>query len=148
MTHLVSSVAATLMLAGVFAAPAAGQAGAPGKTVEAHGSKGMKGPDSHVKIDLAPNSANAKAVAPPSKGGPKSKGAAGQVHVDNRTNWYVNIYIDGAFRGTVEPWGDIYLYNACGSTTLYAKAPFDDGTYIYWGPTTDDFCSTTWTLRN
>jgi hypothetical protein len=148
MVHLLSSVAATLVLAGAFAAPAVAQAGTPGKTVEAHSSKGMKGPDANVKMDLAPNKQGAKAVAPPSKGGPKSKGASGTAHIDNRTNWYVNVYLNGSFGGTVEPWGDLYLYSACGTNTLYAKAPFDDGTYIYWGPTSDDFCSTTWTLHN
>jgi hypothetical protein len=65
--------------------------------------------------------------------------------VDNRTNWYIDVYVDRQYRGQVGPWGDIYLYNACGATSLYAEAP---GTDYYWGPQSGDFCSTTWTLRN
>jgi hypothetical protein len=128
---------------------AAAQAGQKERTVDAKSIKGAQGPDQNVKQGETANMKGAKGMrlAPPSKGGPTPKGAAGTIHVDNRTNLYVKIYVDGDFRGTVEPWGDLYVLNLCGSTTLYARADYTDGTYDYWGPTSDNFCSTTWTLR-
>lgn len=129
---------------------AGAQAGQKPRTVDAKAIKGAKGPDQNIKQDDAANMKGAKGMrlAPPSKGGPVPKGDAGIIHVDNHTTLYVKIYVDGDFRGTVEPWGDLYLTNLCGSTVLYARAYYDDGTYDYWGPTSDNFCSTTWTLHN
>jgi hypothetical protein len=147
MSHLLSTLAGAALLVGAFVAPAAAQAGAPGKTVETHASKGMKGPDANVKVDVSPNKQGATVMAPPSKGGPKSKGASGSVVILNQTQWYINIYINGYFSGTVGPWGDYYTYLNCGSDTFYARAPFDDGSFIFWGPTAEPGCSASWTLR-
>ena len=100
-----------------------------------------------VAIGL-PGSAAAQAGQKPRTVDAKAiKGAKGYPR-DNHTTLYVKIYVDGDFRGTVEPWGDLYLTNLCGSTVLYARAYYDDGTYDYWGPTSHNFCSTTWTLHN
>jgi len=56
--------------------------------------------------------------------------------VDNYTGYYIDIYVDGSYRGTLAPWDKKVTWAIPGSTTLYAKAVFDDGSYKYWGPTT------------
>ncbi|MBX9695261.1 MAG: hypothetical protein K2Z81_22945, partial [Cyanobacteria bacterium] len=45
-----------------------------------------------------------KMTAPPSKGGPKSRGAIGIIWVDNRENLRVCVWIDGYFEGIVGPY--------------------------------------------
>lgn len=107
------------------------------------------GPDQNVKSDSALNRANAVVPAPPAKGGAKTRGTSPeQLHVDNRTSWYVRIYVDGDYVGTVEPWGDSYGWGSCADHVYYARAVFDDGSVRVWGPVKDNLCTgTTWTLR-
>lgn len=52
--------------------------------------------------------------------------------VDNWTGWYVDVYVDGTFRGTLEPYGKKVTWAIPGNTTIYAKATFTDGSYRYW----------------
>lgn len=106
--------------------------------------------DPNVKSDSLPsNHAGATAVAPPSKGGPKTRGAmSGVLHVDNRTPWIIRIYVDGDYVGNVGRYGDSYGYYGCSDRTLYARAYFDDGSVISWGPTRRDICDDfTWRLN-
>lgn len=56
--------------------------------------------------------------------------------IDNNTGYYMDIYVDGEFRGTVNPWDERTTWAVPGRTKLYAKAVFDDGSYKYWGPST------------
>lgn len=56
------------------------------------------------------------------------------VVIDNWTNYYIDIYINGNYRGTVSPWDKRTTWAIPGTNRLYAKAPFTDGTYYYWGP--------------
>ena len=56
------------------------------------------------------------------------------VVVDNWTGYYIDIYVNGNYRGTVSPWDKRVTWAIPGTNTLYAKAVFDDGSYLYWGP--------------
>ena len=56
------------------------------------------------------------------------------VVVDNYTNLYVKIWIDGNYKGIVEPYGKRTVYAVPGKTKMYCRADFDDGSYSYWGP--------------
>ena len=56
------------------------------------------------------------------------------VVVDNWTGFYIDIYVNGNYRGTVSPWDKRVTWAIPGTNTLYAKAVFDDGSYLYWGP--------------
>src|SRR6266849_922485 len=92
----------------IFAAAARGTAGRVVVT-KSQKAEATKGQDPNIKTDRAPNPVNGPGeVAPPSKGGPRTRGYLSTVHVDNHTRWYIDIYLDGDFRGTVPPWGDLY----------------------------------------
>ncbi|MBN1198892.1 MAG: hypothetical protein JXA23_06040 [Bacteroidales bacterium] len=53
------------------------------------------------------------------------------VVIDNWTGWYIDIYIDGSYRGQIKPWDKRVTWAIPGNTKLYAEAP---GTSFYWGP--------------
>jgi hypothetical protein len=95
--------------------------------------KSGTGEDSNIKSKREANGTGAGPVAPPKKGGPKTRDVTGWLDVDNWTAWYVDIYTNGSFRGTVPPWGDLYVWTNAGDQ-LYARADFSDGTWKYWGP--------------
>ena len=84
------------------------------------------------------NGTGPEVTAPSSKGGPKSRDFdACQLTWDNWTPWYIDLYVDGTWVGTMGPWGEMYGVYRSGAE-LYARANFDDGSYKYWGPTTLD----------
>lgn len=56
------------------------------------------------------------------------------VVVDNYTGWYIDIYVDNEYRGTIAPYDRRVTWAVKGNTKLYGKAEFDDGSYYYWGP--------------
>jgi hypothetical protein len=56
------------------------------------------------------------------------------VVVDNWTGYYIDIYVNGNYRGTVSPYDKRVTWAIPGTNTLYAKAVFNDGSYLYWGP--------------
>ena len=91
-------------------------------------------PDNNIKSDSALNSGDQKIPAPESKGGPKAKGAGCVIDVDNRTPYYVNIYLGGVLQGTVSRWGDADLDITSGIAILYGRAVFDDGSVLTFGP--------------
>jgi hypothetical protein len=103
------------------------------KGATSRGGAGEK--DDNVKQDRAPNDPSAKTEAPPQKGGAKTRQYAScQVHIDNHTPWYIDIYTDGDYRGQVSPWGDSYGYVGCGGTAFYGRATFIDRSVKTWGP--------------
>src|SRR5260370_24465585 len=106
-----------------------------GKTVEVKSalSRGA-GADENIRVARAPNKADASVPAPTSKGGEKTRGATSIVHVDNRTNWYIDIYLDGSYCSTIGPRGDIYCYVRTGNTRMYGHADFVDGPPRTVGP--------------
>lgn len=122
-----------------------------GKVGKVHAEKGRGGgTDENIKNDTRTNDPSKPAPAPPDKGGERAKGQSScAVVVDNRTGFYVDIYVDGSFRGTVGPWGDAYCYTGAGSTRLYGVATFSDGSRLTWGPSTVTcYGRYTWQLYN
>jgi hypothetical protein len=94
-----------------------------------------EGADANIKSDKETNDPNAQFAAPTKKGGAKTRGGGYcEVRFDNRSQWFVKLYIDGTYRGTLSPYGDSVGYTMPGETTVYARADFDDGSYYYWGP--------------
>jgi len=50
--------------------------------------------------------------------------------------------------GNVSRFGDSYGYYGCSPRALYARAFFDDGSVISWGPVRRDLCDDfTWRLN-
>jgi hypothetical protein len=126
-------------------APKPKQVGSVRKDKAKQGEAG--GTDANIKT--ARSTANAKEsagaqVAPQAKGGPKSRATVCRFHVDNRTRYSIDIYTDGNYRGSVGPWDDVFGYVEYGAS-LYARADFDDGTFVFWRRTATG-CPMTWTL--
>jgi hypothetical protein len=141
-----ASLLALLFMAATFLGPmsssttagqTSGKKAAQSKTEKDHAQKGRGagGADSNIKNDSDANDPSKQMPAPGAKGGEKGKGQGDCVVVlDNRSPWYIRIYVDGNYRGTIAPWGDSYCYTGAGETLLYAVAPFTDGTKYTWGP--------------
>ncbi len=119
---------AVMTLLGGAAIAQKGPSSASSKASKSRGS----GPDTNIKMERADNSGK-RMMKPARKGGKRTRGAAETtyLHIDNRTGYYVDIYVDGANVGTVSPYGDSYGYVHSGSDSLYAKAP---GTDLHFGP--------------
>jgi hypothetical protein len=94
-----------------------------------------RGEDPNIKSDTETNDPNSDLAAPEQKGGAKTRGGGYcEVRFDNRTRWFVKLYVDGIYRGTLSPFGDSIAYTGAGATRVYARADFTDGNYLYWGP--------------
>lgn len=63
----------------------------------------------------------------------KSKGAANMtyLHVDNRTDYNVYVYVDDQYVGSVGPYGDSFGWQYSGTRKLYAVSA---GGTVSWGP--------------
>lgn len=95
-----------------------------------------RGPIPIVKKSLADmNKSSTKAHKPAKKGGTVSRGpnAWYELHVDNRTGYYITIYEDGEEVGTVAPYGDSYGPIQSGRHELFGRAP---GVDLTVGPRT------------
>jgi hypothetical protein len=93
-------------------------------------------PDPNVKSKVdGVNAPDAQIKLPPSKGGEAQRGIC-QAHFDNRTPWFLQCFVDGDYRGTVPPGGDLWPAAGSGDTVLYARALFTDGSVRTWGPKT------------
>lgn len=82
------------------------------------------------------------------KNGEKKRGITGTLSVINQTRWYIRIYVNYQYVGTVRPFatGSVFVGNsAFGTTVLYASAP---GTALTWGPrsVTQAVGDISWTL--
>jgi len=53
---------------------------------------------------------------------------------DNFTDLITKTYIDGRYAGTIRPFGELSASVATGTTVLYARAEYDDGSADAWGP--------------
>ena len=75
---------------------------------------------------------------PAADGAPQAKAPEGRpscsVTFDNDTALITKTYIDGTFAGTIRPFGELSAPSAPGSTVLYARAEYDDGSADAWGP--------------
>jgi len=65
---------------------------------------------------------------------PAGRGRGCNVEVNNDTGWYVDIYVNGVYTGTVGPWGSGWAYPPVAGSNLYGRANFTDGSWKYWGP--------------
>ena len=69
---------------------------------------------------------------------PATKNAAGRVQCavtfDNHTDLITKTYIDGRYAGTIRPFGELSASTVPGSSVLYARAEYDDGSADAWGP--------------
>ena len=113
-------------------------------TVEAKITKGGNGLDKNVKIAEPKNDPKSEY-----KEREKSRTSTITVIVENYTSWYVKVYDDGNYQGTVSPYGKGYFSDYGDIINLYAKAEFDNGTYNFWGPKyirNDDAYTFTWKL--
>ena len=92
--------------------------------------------DPNIKDESTVNSQNQDFPAPKEKSGGTTRGAQGvcTVILDNQTKWRIQIYVDGTYRGTMAPFGDSTSYTGAGLTRVYARAVFDDGSSLSWGP--------------
>jgi len=93
--------------------------------------------DPNIKEESQVNTAGQEAVGPESKGGKSDARGAGRlcrVAFDNYTQWRIKVFVDGTYRGLVGPYGDGTTFTLPGPTRVYARADFDDGSYLYWGP--------------
>lgn len=94
-----------------------------------------EGADPNIKNEKETNDPNSDMNAPEKKGGAKTRGGGYcEVRFDNRSRWFVKLYVDGTYRGTLSPYGDSVVYTGAGETSVYGRAQFDDGTFFYWGP--------------
>jgi hypothetical protein len=145
MNRQVNRIALLFCSAALLAAPLAAQ------SVKTAGVKGQaSAKDSNIVSNKMTNSVNQKVTAPEKKGGPKSRGAYGtcDIHVDNRTPYYLTFYFNGNVAGSIGPWGDLYPNMTQGFGTFYGRAVFDDGSVLTFGPR-DYQCNGTdftWTL--
>lgn len=106
------------------------------KANKAPASRGAEA-DPNIKNDKQTNDPNAKGTPPTQKGGVTTRGGGNcEVRLDNWTDYLIKIYVDGIYRGMLDRYGDGVVYVGVGETVVYARADFDDGSYLYWGPKT------------
>ena len=125
------------MLAACFAALVSIPLAAQNNSAENKGVKGQaNAQDANVKNNNSTNSPDTKIAPPERKGGPKAKGPWGTctLHIDNRTGFIVQFYFNGTLDGLIGPWGDLYPSITQGNAQLYARAVFDDGSSLAFGP--------------
>ncbi len=108
------------------------------------------GGDANVRREEGPNAVSKPATPEPP--GKTTRGLSpvepGFVCVDSRVDLLVKIYVNGAFAGTVSPWGDSCGHYGNGENKLYARAVFTDGSFSSWGPLTADATpGFRWTIR-
>jgi hypothetical protein len=106
-------------------------------------------PNAEVAALKRPANDKSKPAAAPKKAMGEVYGSDySDVVIDNWTGYYIDIYVNGNFRGTIAPYDEKVTWAIPGSNTLYGKATFRDGTYYYWGPkSTVTGYSYTWKLN-
>jgi hypothetical protein len=110
----------------------------PDETTRAEKARG--GADTNVKQDRQTTVAGDKATAvppPPQKAGNQTEKtrqfASCAVMADNWTGYWIDVYVDSTYRGTMPPWGELYTYAIPGPTLLYGRS---GGGSLRWGPLT------------
>jgi len=141
-----------LLLASILFAGIGFTAGAqdtkPKLKAETIDSKPVSKPDAKVAGLQRPVNNKSKPVAPTSSRGEVYGANYSDVVVDNWTGYYIDIYVNGNYRGTVSPYDKRVTWAIPGTNTLYGKAVFNDGSYLYWGPkVTSTGYTYTWKLN-
>ena len=137
MTRLIFTAVCLLAMAALAEPPAAEP---PARVpLQSAGQKAAAGtPDKNVKHKSEKNDPRKKIPAPPEKGGPKARGVTCRISVDNWTGYKVQLFIDGDYSGLIIPWGELATSAITGRTTVYARAEFEDTSYVSFGPVTLD----------
>ncbi len=91
-------------------------------------------PDDKVATLQRPTNDKNNPAPPTSSRGDVYGANYSDVVIDNWTGYYIDIYVNGNYRGTVSPYDKRVTWAIPGTNTLYAKAVFNDGSYLYWGP--------------
>ena len=119
----------------ISAAPVFSQedAGTTGKVSEGSTPRGA---DPEIKVANRKNDdkSASKVIQPTDKGAALPRGGSCRTHLDNWTSWYLDFYVDGYYEGYIAPWGNGGVTVGGGSTRLYVKAEFDNGSWKSWGP--------------
>ncbi len=90
------------------------------------------GKDKNIKVEKPSNS-----VSKPKANPEKSRASGwGSFRIYNKTGYYMDVYEDGTYAGTISPWS-YATWSAFGNTNMYCKVPFDNGDYYHWSFTTD-----------
>ncbi len=103
------------------------------RTVKAKTVDASRGSNSNIKSD-APTSDVAQ---------PKARGAACSIYFSNYTGYYVNIYVDGYYRGQLSPWGGGTVVVGDGYTSIYCITA---GKTLEWSDAGNCFGSYTFKL--
>jgi hypothetical protein len=74
--------------------------------------------------------------APPAKSDNKTRAYYPTFTADNYTPYYIKVYINGDYVGTVAPYGKAAGDYAVGTYSIYGIAYFSDGSTLEWGPKT------------
>jgi hypothetical protein len=89
-----------------------------------------------------------KIVQPIDKGGAPTRGAVlCSCSFDNRTDLYVDVYVDSNYQGTMAPWGNWSTTVYGGRTKIYAAARFNDGSIRKWGPVIEECIEATLSMK-
>src|ERR1044071_9140071 len=77
---------------------------------------------------------------------PTNRGTADDCHLtfDNYTGYWIKIYVDGNYKGMVEPWGTGEVWVFGGWTSWYCETA---GGTFYWENSGDFFCDCWVNLR-
>lgn len=130
--HLLTLAATAFLVAAVALATGAAQAaGAPDLVTRKVRFRG--GEDLNVKPGGDVNVRKPAADGVPPAKTPEGR-ASCSVTFDNDTALITKTYIDGMFAGTIRPFGELSAPSVPGSTVLYARAEYDDGSADAWGP--------------
>jgi len=109
----------------------------------------MRGSNDAAKKGSDVNVAGKEAPAPPSKTKGATRGDRDcTVKVDNWKGYYIRVYMNGDYMGTVGPWSAGTISLTTGLAELEGYAVFDDGSTLKFGPSSFS-CSEgsyTWTL--
>jgi len=96
-------------------------------------SRGIADPNLAASAGVNVRDKNSQVAAPDTKA-PTTGRTLCSVLFDNYTDLFTKAYIDGKYAGTIQPFGELTAFAVPGSTVLYARAEFDDGTADDWGP--------------
>lgn len=99
--------------------------------------RGAKDPEVTIDSRINDSDMDTRAVQPSAKGA-QARGSFRYctAYFDNWTQWYIKCYVDGKLEGSLAPYGEGGVVVAPGSTRVYAKAEFTDGSWKSWGPVT------------
>jgi len=106
--------AAALVFFGLSAPASAKPAAA--RSATNHVVQGKRGVQPAIKVGRDQANKNPKRL---SSGKPRS----GILRIDNRTEYYVDIYANGSYSGTVAPYGDLYLHDSEDEAVVSGDVP-------------------------